>query len=112
MNKDEAIEIAKLLNALIELSAVEKILSTFLSTFKEKSILKDDGYYYLHSSINLGACVSGRMSSPLLMTIPSHSKYAKVIKKCFIAPKGYLMCSANFKSLESVLIYTKTEVEN
>jgi DNA polymerase-1 len=103
MNKQEAIEIAKLLKALIELSAVDKILGTFIKAFKEKSILKDDGYYYLHSSINLGACVSGRMSSPLLMTIPSHSKYAKVIKKCFVAPKGYLMCSADFNSLESVV---------
>ena len=103
MTKQEAIEIAKLLKALIELSAVEKILSTFISAFKEKSILKDDGYYSLHSSINLGACVSGRMSSPLLMTIPSHSKYAKLIKQCFIAPKGYLMCSADFNSLESVV---------
>ena len=63
MDKAEAIEIAKLLKALIELSAVEKILSTFISAFKEKSILKDDGYYYLHGNWNLGGTVSGRLSS-------------------------------------------------
>ena len=63
MNKQEAIEIAKLLKALIELSAVEKILSVFIKAFKTKSIKKDDGYYYLHGNWNIGGTVSGRLSS-------------------------------------------------
>jgi len=105
MTKNEAIAIAKLLKALIELSAVDKILGTFIKAFKEKSILKDDGYYYLHGGFNLGGTVSGRLTSnnPNLQQIPSHSQYAKLIKKCFVAPKGWIMVSSDFNALESVV---------
>ena len=101
MSKDEAIKIAKLLKALIELSAVDKILGTFIKAFKEKSILKDDGYYYLHGNFNLGGTVSGRLSSsdPNLQNLPANSQYGKLIKKCFIAPKGWIFAGADFDSL-------------
>lgn len=105
MTKQEAIEIAKLLKALIELSAVEKILGTFIKALKEKSILKDDNCYYLHGNFNLGGTVSGRLTSsnPNLQQIPSHSQYAKLIKKCFAAPKNWIMVSSDFNALESVV---------
>ena len=61
--KNEAIDAIKLLDALIEYTAVEKILGTFIEAFKNKSILKSDGFYYLHGSFNLGGTVSGRLSS-------------------------------------------------
>lgn len=63
MDRQEAIEICKLLKAIIEVSSVEKILGTFISAFKNKSILKEDGRYYLHGSFNIGGTVSGRLSS-------------------------------------------------
>jgi DNA polymerase-1 len=103
MTRQEAIQICKLLNALIELSQVEKILGTFINTFYKQSIQKEDGNYYLHSSFKLGGTVSGRMSSPLLMTIPSNSVYGKIIKKCFPSPKGMIYCGADYSSLESVI---------
>ena len=63
LSKQEILKIVELLDALIEYTAVEKILGTFIEAFKTKSILKDDGYYYLHGSMNLGGTVSGRLSS-------------------------------------------------
>ena len=102
MTRIEAIQTCKLLNALIELSQVEKILGTFITAFYKQSIQKEDGNYYLHSSFKLGGTVSGRMSSPLLMTIPSNSVYGKLIKKCFPSPKGMIYCSADFNALEAV----------
>ena len=114
MNKQEAIEIAKLLKALIELSAVDKILGTFIKAFKEKSILKDDGYYYLHGNFNLGGTVSGRLSSssPNLQNLPSNSQYGKLIKKCFIAPKGWIFAGADFDSLEDRISALTTKDPN
>ena len=103
MTRNEAIQICKLLNALIELSQVEKILGTFITAFYKQSIQKEDGNYYLHSSVKLGGTVSGRMSSPLLMTIPSNSHYGKIIKKCFPSPKGMIYCSSDFNALEAVV---------
>lgn len=114
MTKQEAIEITKLLKALIELSAVDKILGTFIKAFKEKSILKDDGYYYLHGNFNLGGTVSGRLSSsdPNLQNLPSNSQYGKLIKKCFIAPKGYIFAGADFDSLEDKVSALTTKDPN
>ena len=63
MDKQEAIEVCKLLKAIIEVGSVGKILGTFLKAFKEKSILKEDGNWYLHGSFNIGGTVSGRLSS-------------------------------------------------
>jgi DNA polymerase I len=63
VEKKEAINQAKLLKDLIELNKVSKILSTFIPTFKNKSIPKADGTYYLHGSFNLGGTLSGRLSS-------------------------------------------------
>jgi len=83
-------EDADLLKALIDLGEVSKILDTFIKAFKENSILKEDGVYYLHGNFNLGGTVSGRLSSsgPNLQNLPSNSTYAKLIKKCFKAPSG------------------------
>ena len=63
MNKQEAIEAIKLLRALDEYKKVDKILTTFIKAFKENSILKEDGYYYLVGNFNIGGTKSGRLSS-------------------------------------------------
>ena len=90
-----------ILTALIGLSKVDKILTSFIPAF-EKAIPKADGKVYLHGGFNLGGTVSGRLSSskPNLQNLPSNSAYGKLIKKCFSAPKGWLMAGADFSSLE------------
>lgn len=48
---------------------------------------------------------SGRISSSKvnLQNLPSTgSKYAKVIKSCFIAPPGWIMCGSDYDGIESV----------
>lgn len=90
-----------LLQALIGQAKVDKILTTFIPAF-EKGIVKDNGYIYLHGSFNLGGTISGRLSSskPNMQNLPSNSKYGKLIKSCFSAPKGWIMVGADFASLE------------
>lgn len=91
----------ELLGALINYGKVSKILSTFIPAF-EAGILKPDGFLYLHGSFNLGGTVSGRLSSsnPNMQNLPAGSKYGKLIKSCFVAPKGWIFCGADFASLE------------
>lgn len=105
MNKQEAIEVCKLLKAIIEVGSVEKILGTFIKAMKEKSILKEDGNWYLHGSFNLGAVISGRLSSsnPNLTNLPSGSTYGALIKSCFKSNKEWVFGGADFNSLESVV---------
>ena len=89
------------LNALIGLSKVDKILTSFIPSFKQ-AVLKGDGLGWLHANFNLNGTVSGRLScsKPNLQQIPSGSDFGKLIKSCFKAPKGWVFAGADFASLE------------
>ena len=96
-------ETKAIIDSICEVNTAQKIVSTFISAFKEKSILHTDGLWYLHGSFRLGGTVSSRISSnsPNLMNLPSNSIYGKLIKACFISPPGYLMVGSDFANLES-----------
>ena len=102
-----------ILTALIGLSKVDKILTSFIPAF-EMAIPKADGKVYLHGGFNLGGTVSGRLSSskPNLQNLPSNSAYGKLIKKCFSAPKGWLMVGPDFNSLEDYISALTTKDKN
>lgn len=89
------------LQALIDWSQVTTILGTFMPAF-ENGQLKADGMRYLHGSFNLGGTKSGRLSSsdPNLQNLPAGSTYGKLVKTLFCAPKGWVLCGADFASLE------------
>jgi DNA polymerase-1 len=115
MTKEEAIQQAKVLKALIELTKVGKILDSFIPAFKNKTIDKKDGRTYLHGSFNLGGTVSGRLSSskPNIQQIPSTgSIYAKPIKKCFQASEGWILVGADSTSLEDRISALTTKDKN
>ena len=94
-------DVKELLNALIDYKLVDKIITSFLPAFRNAQP-GPDGWHYLFGNLNLGGTVSGRLSAsePNLQTIPSGSKYAKKIKKCFEAPPGWIFCGLDFASLE------------
>ena len=107
-------EIKDLINAFLDFAAVDKIYGTFIPAM-EQARLGADGCYYLFGSFNLGGTVSGRLSSsePNLQTIPSSgTKYAKIIKDCFRAPKGWLMIGLDFSSLEDRISALTTKDPN
>lgn len=102
------------LDAVLDFKAVDKIYGTFIPAMEE-AIKASDGAYYLFGNFNLGGTVSGRLSSsgPNLQTIPATgSKYAKLIKDCFRAPKGYLMIGLDFASLEDRISALTTKDPN
>ena len=104
--EDEDSEVGKVINALIEINKVGKILNTFINAFENKAIAKADGRDYLHGNFNLGGTVSMRLSSSKvnLQQLPSTgTKYAEVIKECFVAPPGWIMCGADFTGLEAMI---------
>jgi DNA polymerase-1 len=102
MDKDKAKEVLGILKHLKALNEVDKIRSTFIPAFEQKTYKHKDSWN-LHGNFKLGGTVSGRLSSsaPNMMNLPSTGTvYAKQIKRCFKAPKGYLMVGADFSSLE------------
>lgn len=114
IHKTKDKDVISVLNNLIELSDVSKMLDTFIKAFEENSICKADGNYYLHGNFNLGGTVSGRLSSsgPNLQNLPSNSKYAKDIKRCFKGEDGWLFVGADFNSLEDYISALTTRDPN
>jgi len=106
-------EVKALLQALVDYSKVNKILTAFIPSF-EQALLKADGAHYLHGSFNIGGTVSGRLSSskPNLQQIPSGSTFGKLIKSCFKAPPGWIFCGADFNSLEDYISALTTKDPN
>jgi DNA polymerase-1 len=96
-----------LIDVFLDFAAVDKIYTTFIPAM-EQAILAADGTHYLFGNFNLGGTVSGRLSSsePNLQNLPSSGAtkkkkyYAKLIKQCFRAPKGWLFVGLDFSSLE------------
>lgn len=100
-NHIQSDEILDLLENIIGLSKVNKIITSFIPSFYHTPIIK--GMRGLYGSFKLGGTVSGRLSSsnPNLQQLPSTgSPYAKPVKKIFGAPKGYVFCGADQRSLE------------
>jgi DNA polymerase-1 len=92
----------ELIQGLIDYAELATINSTFIPAFQQ-GFLKKNCQSYLHGSFNLGGTVSGRLSSsdPNMMNLPSTGTvYAKSVKECFEAPKGWLMGGVDFDSLE------------
>lgn len=104
----------EMLEALVSISQVSTILSTFIPAF-EKGIQKAaEGIIWLHGSFNIGGTVSGRLSSsePNLTNIPAKSIFAKLIKECFVSPPGWIMVGADFNSLEDMISALTTKDKN
>lgn len=114
MTRDQAVQAARVLKALIKYAEAAKILGTFINALKEKSVLKEDGNYYLHGNFNMNGTKSGRQSSsnPNLTNLPSGSTYGKLIKSCFKSPKGRVMIGADFDSLENKISALTTNDPN
>lgn len=92
----------ELLEAILAVSAADKVNGTFMNAFKEYANHHSNGDVYLNGNLKLGGTASGRLSSnnPNLQNLPSNSIFGKLVKSCFKAPDGWLFCGADFSALE------------
>jgi DNA polymerase-1 len=102
-----------ILHALIGLTQVSKILTSFIPAF-ENAVQQPDGSWRLYGNFNLGGTVSARLSSsnPNLQNLPSNSIYGKLIKGCFGCIDGFLFGGADFNSLEDMVSALTTRDTN
>lgn len=130
-------DVKDFLLALIDFSAVDKILTSFIPAFKAAG-LGPDGWHYLFGNFNLGGTVSGRLSSsgPNLQNLPANvtmkisailldmfpllKQFMKkgklslgsLVKWCFEAPPGWLFVGLDFASLEDRISALTTKDPN
>lgn len=92
-----------------EYSGCTKTYNTYVTGFREH--LRADGrfhpnYFMFQGSDDWsddeGGTVTGRLSvkDPAIQTIPKHTKWAKAIRKAFIAPPGFLILSNDYSQGE------------
>lgn len=108
-------EIKTILQSLVDFAAVDKILGTFIPAMKDAVYSPKMNWHFMIGSFNLGGTVSGRLTSskPNLQQIPATgSKYAKAIKSCFQAPKGWVLCGLDFNALEDHISALTTKDQN
>lgn len=107
-------DIHDLLDNLIEYKDVDKLLTDFLPSMLDAPEAPN-GWHFIYGNFNLGGTVSGRLSSSQinLQNIPSTgSKYASMIKQCFMAPPGWLFVGLDFDSLEDKISALTTKDTN
>lgn len=88
-------------------ASATKTLSTYVDGFL--SHLRSDGrfhssYWFFAGNKDMGdgGTVTGRLSAhnPAFQVIPKHTKYAKRIRRCFIAPPGYVVVERDYSQGE------------
>ena len=102
-----------LLKAFVELSQVEKLISSFVPHFVNAPAVA--GHHCLYGFYNIGGTQSGRLSSdsPNQQNLPSSGNdFAKYIKQMVAAPEGWLFVGADFSSLEDKIITLLTRDPN
>ena len=91
-------EVTKLI---IDHSFASIITSTFIPAFYKYSV---EGT--LHGNYTLFGAKSGRYTSnkPNMLNAPSSGRFAKPIKRCFVAPKDFVVATIDFSALEDRVI--------
>jgi DNA polymerase I-like protein with 3'-5' exonuclease and polymerase domains len=100
-------EAKPVIEALEAYGSATKVMSTYVVGFRKH--IRSDGRF--HPSYWLfagnkdndeGGAVSGRLSArdPAFQTIPKHSKWAILIRRCYIAPPGYFVLEKDFQQGE------------
>lgn len=112
--RTEKEEYKEILQALMDLSDVDKMLTAFIPAF-EKAHIDKYGNAHLLGYYNLGSTVSGRLASsnPNLQNLPATgSRFAKPIKKCFKSTEEWVYCGIDFNALEDYVDALQTKDPN
>ena len=88
----------KIVKDILEYRQLAKLKSTYADGLV--NCIKEDGR--IHSTFNQTITATGRISStePNLQNIPIRMELGRLIRKVFIAPKGYILLDADYSQIE------------
>ncbi len=86
------------IDAILEYRTLEKLRSTYLEPLPRLA----DGNDRIHTTFNLLATATGRLSSsnPNLQNIPVRGEFGPRMRACFVASPGNLLVSADYSQVE------------
>jgi DNA polymerase I-like protein with 3'-5' exonuclease and polymerase domains len=94
----------KIISLYGEFQALHKLMSTYVKGWYKRLTVNIDAAFdnHLRPDYSIWAVVTGRLASmgPNLQQIPSRGKLAKIIKRMFVAKKGYLMIRYDYSAHE------------
>lgn len=109
-NLEQLKAIKEIIEALLKISSASIIKSNFIKAFYTHT-----NNNRLYGTLNLFGAKTFRLTSqnPNLLNLPSTgSKYAKSVKECFIAPKGYIIYQVDLSALEDRVIANLSKDKN
>lgn len=105
----------KTVQLIIDIAQASVIRNTFLKAFLEKGVMTPKGLYRLYGNYNICGTATGRLTSNAvnLQNLPSTgSKYAKMVKECFVAPKGFAVAGSDYASCEDRVLASLSNCKN
>ena len=81
---------------------INKIQSTYVEPLYENSKANDKGEYSVHTDFKQTGTTSGRFSSvnPNMQNLPLDGKWAKRVRECFVARKGFKLLAMDYSQME------------
>ena len=95
----ERLNRAELLRLIVSIREAYKILQTYFVGLRKHV---NPATHRIHTDIRLAGTSTGRLSSsnPNLQNIPARGDYAKLVRNCFVAEKGFTLVQCDYSQLE------------
>lgn len=95
---DKMIDAHPIIKLIVEYRELTKLQSTYITALPELA----DKEKRVHTSFNQTVTATGRLSSsdPNLQNIPIRTELGREIRKAFVAPKNYVLLSADYSQIE------------
>lgn len=100
-----------IINLILEYRELSKLYSTYLQALPK---LTNPATGRIHTSFNQTITATGRLSSsnPNLQNIPAKGEMAEIIRKAFVAPKGFKILTADYSHIDLRVVASLSDDQN
>ena len=91
-----------IIEQLLYFREITKVLNTYIEPLYQNSKADESGVYSIHTDFKQTGTTSGRFSSvnPNLQNLPLEGVWAKRLRECFVARKGFKLLGMDYSQME------------